>query len=276
MKVLRNAVALLAVAVAACSGGGSDLPTRVLLATTTTVEDSGLLEALIAGFEAAHPDHALQVGVSGSGQALELGRLGDVDVLLTHSPLDERVFMEEGYGTVRREVMESDFVLLRPPADPADVGTTRDVRAAFRKVAAAGAPFVSRGDDSGTHRAEQTIWHDADVTPGGDWYIVSGVGMADALRIASEREAYVLSDLPTFLAHGSTIDLEVAVEGDDLLLNPYAVIGVRRAVNARGAQAFIDWITGPDGQALIGGYGASGTGGTGESLFRPLAPAVPD
>lgn len=268
---MTRAVAVLAVLVTACSGGDSNLPTRVLLATTTTVEDSGLLDVLAAGFDAAHPEYALRPGVFGSGQALELGRLGDVDVLLTHSPLDERVFLEDGYGTVRREVMESDFVLLRPPADPAAVGTTRDVRAAFRKIAEATAPFVSRGDDSGTHRAEQTVWGDAGITPRGEWYILAGTGMADALRVASERGAYILSDRPTFLAHASGLDLEVAVEGDDLLLNPYAVIGVRGAANPRGAQTFIDWITGPEGQALIGGYGASGTG---QNLFRPLAPAV--
>lgn len=271
---MRSAVAVLAVVATACSGAGSNLPTRVLLATTTTVENSGLLDVLVGGFEAAHPEFGLQVGVSGSGQALELGRLGDVDVLLTHSPLDERFFMEDGYGVVRREVMESDFVLLRPPGDPADVGTTRDVRAAFTKIADARAPFVSRGDESGTHRREQTIWGDLDITPGGDWYIVAGVGMADALRVASERGAYILSDRPTYLAQGGTnLDLDIAVEGDDRLLNPYSVIGVRGAANTRGAQAFIDWITGPDGQAVIGDYGAAGTG---RSLFRPLAPAVPD
>ena len=256
----------------ACSSGGAG-PDRVLLAATHTVEDSGLLEPLVAGFSAAHPEYVLQVSVSGTGQALAVARQGDADVLLTHSPQDERTFMEEGYGAARREVMESEFVLLGPSGDPAGVAGVRDVGEAFRRIAASGATFVSRGDESGTHRKEQSIWDELGVRPAAGAYIEAGVGMADALRIADQRRAYILSDRPTFLVLRESLDMAVVSEGDTRLLNPYAVIVVRDAFNPQGARAFMDWITGPEGQSLIRDYGGAAWRG---GLFRPAADPAAD
>jgi tungstate transport system substrate-binding protein len=244
----------------------------VILAATHTIEDSGLLERLIDGFASMHPEYALQVAVSGSGQALELGRNGDIDVLLTHSPEDERDFLEAGHATVRRPVMESDFVLLGPPEDSAKIYRTRDVGQAFSRIAQARAPFISRGDASGTHRKEQSIWEELRITPSGSWYVEAGVGMADALRIASQRGAYVLSDRPTFLILRDALLLDVVSEGDTRLINPYAVLDVSNAANRQGARAFIEWITGPDGQAVIHLYG---TDRIGRRLFTTTAIPAP-
>ncbi len=260
--------AVLALAAAACTGTDAPQKERVLLAATHTIEDSGLLERITAAFDSAHPQYALHVTVSGSGQALEHGRQGDVDVLLTHSPEDERIFLEEGSGIASREVMESDFVLLGPPADPAGINRERDIAEAFRRLATGTAPFVSRGDQSGTHRKEQGIWEEIGVMPEGEWHIVAGVGMADALRIASERAAYILSDRPTFLVLRASVQLDIASEGDSRLLNPYTVTIVRNAANAEGARAFMEWITGAEGQALIRDYGLDAVG---QKLFTPTA-----
>ncbi len=260
--------AVLAFAVAACARADAPQPQRIILAATHTVEDSGLLEVIIAAFDSAHPQYSLQATVTATGQALELGRQGDVDVLLVHSPEDERSFMEEGSGISRREVMESDFVLAGPVADPASVNHTPDIGDAFRRLATGVAPFVSRGDESGTHRKELDIWADIAVVPQGEWYIQSGVGMGDALRVASQRAAYILSDRPTFLALRSSLQLEILSEGDSRLLNPYSVIQIRNAANAEGARAFSEWITGPEAQALIANYGAESVGRT---LFTPTA-----
>jgi tungstate transport system substrate-binding protein len=258
--------AVLAFALAACARADAERE-RVLLAATHTVEDSGLLEVIIAAFDSTHPQYSLHATVTATGQALELGRQGDVDVLLVHSPEDERTFMEDGFGISRREVMESDFILLGPVADPAGINHTPDVGEAFRRLGTGVAPFVSRGDESGTHRKELDIWDEIGVVPQGEWYIQSGVGMADALLVASQRAAYILSDRPTFLALRSSLQLEILSEGDARLLNPYSVIQVRNAANAEGARAFSDWITGPAAQSLIANFGAD----AGRPVFRATA-----
>ena len=255
----RTTIAAASLLLAAC---GSDVPApqRLLLAATHTIEDSGLLEPLVAAFAAAHPELILQVSVSGSGHALAIARNGDADVVLTHSPDDERTFIEDGYGLTRRVVMESDFVLLGPTDDPAAVGGVRDIGEAFRRIVASGATFISRGDESGTHRKEQAIWQDIDIVASGPGYVEAGVGMADALRVADQRRAYILSDRPTFSMLRQSLDLVIVSEGDDRLLNPYAVMIVRDAANAEGARTFVDWITGPDAQTLIGDYGVDASG----------------
>jgi tungstate transport system substrate-binding protein len=265
----RSTIAAASLLLAAC-GSDAPAPRRLLLAATHTIEDSGLLQPLVDAFAAAHPEIVLQVSVSGTGQALAIARQGDADVVLTHSPDDERTFIEEGYGLVRREVMESDFVLLGPPDDPAGVAGERDIGEAFRRVAAAGATFISRGDQSGTHRKEQSVWQDIDIVPSGPAYIEAGVGMADALRIADQRRGYILADRPTFTMLQESLDLAIVSEGDDRLLNPDAVIIVRDAANPEGAQTFVDWITGPDAQTLIRDYGVDAAG---RVLFTPTAAA---
>jgi tungstate transport system substrate-binding protein len=258
--------AALALLVAGCARDGSE-PRRLVVAATHTLEDSGLLDRLVAAFEAADSRYAVHVVVAGSAQALEIASRRDADVVLTHSPEDERDFIEGGYGTTRRIVMESDFVLVGPFEDSAALRGTRDIGVAFKRIADTGRRFVSRGDVSGTHRKEQEIWQDLEIVPSGPWYIQAGVGMAEALRIAAERDAYILSDRPTYMMLRDQLYLDVVSEGDPRLLNTYAVIDVIGADNLTGAGAFITWIIGADAQAIIAEFGKDAVG---EPLFRPV------
>jgi tungstate transport system substrate-binding protein len=242
-------------------------PRELVLASTTSTEDSGLFDVLLPAFEREHPQFQIKLIAVGSGQALALGRRGDADVLLVHSPADEEAFMREGHGTTRVPVMMNDFVLLGPETDPAAVRAATEAADAMRRVASAGAPFVSRGDSSGTHRKELALWRAAGVDPrGAPWYMEVGQGMGDALRVASERGGYVLSDRGTYLFLAPGLDLSIAFEGDEALFNPYSVIVVSRARNARGAEAFSRWITAQDAQVLIGSYGVERFGAP---LFTP-------
>lgn len=259
-------LAALALAVAGCADVETDERRQLFLASTTSTEDSGLFEVLIPAFEAAHPEHSVVVLAVGSGEALELGRRGDVDVLLVHSPAAEEEFVAEGYGTDRRAVMYNDYVLLGPPADPAGIRGMDDSAAALARISEMGAIFVSRGDDSGTHRKELSLWAAAGIEPGGLGYRSAGQGMGEVLRIADELGAYTLSDRGTALFLRDGLKLEVLVEGDERLHNPYGVIPVTGARNAEGAAAFRDWITGPEARALIAEYGLERFG---HPLFVP-------
>lgn len=254
---------------AACAAG--DRPgdvEQVVLASTTSTEDSGLFDQLIPAFEESHPGLDVVVIAVGSGEALELGRRKDADVLLVHAPAAESAFVARGHGTDRRRVMYNDFVIVGPAADPAGVRELDDAAEALRRIAATGAPFISRGDDSGTHKKELALWRAAGVSPAGAWYREAGQGMGDVLRIAAERRAYALADRATCLFLREALQLEVLVEGDERLINPYGVIAVAGARNLAGARAFRDWITGPEGQALIARYGAERFG---RPLFIPTA-----
>ena len=262
-----GAAALVTCALPGCARDAGQ-PARLVLASTTSTEDSGLFDVLIPAFEQAHPDLDVVVIAVGTGEALELGRRGDADVLLVHAPQAESVFVAEGHGTERREVMVNDFVLVGPSTDPAGIRGGRDAVAALRRIAQVGAPFVSRGDDSGTHRKERDLWATAGVTPAFEGYLEAGQGMGDVLAIAGEKRAYTLSDGATFLALGARHGLVILVEGDTVLLNPYAVIPVTGAANASGARAFADWLTSPDGQAVIAAFGVDRFGAP---LFRPSA-----
>ena len=204
----------------------------------------------------------------GSGQALEIARRRDADVLLVHVPAAESAFVAAGHATERVEVMYNDFVIVGPPDDPAGVRGGRDAIAAFRAIASSGASFTSRGDDSGTHRKEREIWAAAGIEPGGAGYMEAGIGMADLLLVAAERRAYTLTDRATFLFLRNGLNLEVLVENDARLYNQYAVLPVTNARNMDGARAFRDWITSPDAQALIGRYGIERFG---QPLFTPNA-----
>jgi tungstate transport system substrate-binding protein len=230
-----------------------------------------LLDALIPAFESVHPEYSVRALAVGSGQALELGRRGDADVLITHSPDEELQLMADGHGADRRPLMSNEFVLLGPPEDPADIAGVQDIGEAFRRIAESESGFVSRGDQSGTHRRELTVWAAIGVTPAQPWYIEAGLGMADALRVASERRAYVLSDIATWLLTRAGLELDIMSRGDARLVNEYAVIVVARASNAEGAHALAGWLTGPDAQSLIRGFGRTESG---ESPFVPRAPAV--
>lgn len=259
--------AVLAAGGALLTGCGEERST-VVVSSTTSTEDSGLFDVLIPAFEEAHPGLAVHVLAVGSGQALELGRRGDADVVLVHAPAAESAFVAEGHGLGRRPLMYNDFVLVGPPADPAGIRGLKVGAEALRRIAERESPFVSRGDDSGTHRKELALWRLSGTSPGGPWYMEAGQGMGEVLRVAAEKGAYALSDRSTFLFM-PRLALEILVEGDPRLVNPYGVIAVRGAKNPEGAGAFVDWITAREGQALIAGYGVDRFG---QPLFHPGEP----
>jgi tungstate transport system substrate-binding protein len=240
-------------------------PKPIILATTTSTEDSGLLRALLPDFTRATGIEVKTVAV-GSGQAMELGKRGEADVLLVHSPLAEEEFVSSGAGKDRRPVMHNDFVLLGPAQDPAGIKGEATAAAAVVKIVERGAIFVSRGDRSGTHTKELSLWTAAGVRPGAEKYLETGGGMGETLRIASEKKAYTLSDRATFLAT-SGLELVVLGEGDPILLNPYHVISVvGPKVNTQGAKAFADFLTSEKGRMLIRGFRCPKSG---QPLFVP-------
>jgi tungstate transport system substrate-binding protein len=252
-----------AAVLAACNRGASSSP-RLLLATTHTLEDSGLLDTLVTQFRADHPDVDLQVVVAGSGEVLTIARRGDADVLLTHSPDDERKFVADGFGVERRAVMHNAFVLAGPTLDSAKTASASTAVDAFTRIHVARQLFISRGDDSGTHRKEQAVWKAAGITPDPAHYLEAGSGMADALRVASQKHAYILTDLATFLTLQDKLDLELLYQGDPILRNDYTVIVVREARNLKGAEVFASWITSAPVQKRIEGFGRAQFG---RSLF---------
>lgn len=268
---MRRALSALIVAVVLTGCAAAPSTERsLILATTTSTQDSGLLDELLPAFTADTGWQVRTVAV-GSGQAIELGRRGEADVLLVHSPAAEREFVAQGTAGRRRPVMHNDFVLLGPAADPAGIRGAAAAEALAR-VAAARAVFVSRGDGSGTDAKEDALWSAAAVAPGGAWFLETGQGMGETLRVASERGGYALSDRATFLAQRDTLALEVLGEGDPGLLNAYHVIEMTTRAGDRvrpdGAAAFADWIVSGPAQELIGGFG---TAAFGQPLFTPDA-----
>ncbi|WP_066375242.1 substrate-binding domain-containing protein [Herbidospora mongoliensis] len=267
------AVLLAGCGTAATSGGTASKPTvekSLILATTTSTQDSGLLDELLPVFTRDSGWQVKTLAV-GSGQAIELGRRGEADALLVHSPAAETEFVAEGSVGSRRLVMHNDFVLIGPKADPAEVQGTSSAEA-MKKIAAAEAVFISRGDESGTHAKEKGLWSKAGVTPDGSWYQSTGQGMGETLRVASEKAGYTLSDRATYLAQRGTLALDVLSEGDPGLLNVYHVIEMTKKagdlVRPDGAKAFADWIVGPSAQQLIGEFGRAKFG---QPLFIPDA-----
>ena len=244
----------------------------ITVASTTSTEQSGLFKHLLPIFE---KKSGIQVRVValGTGQSLDMGRRGDADVVFVHArPLEEK-FVAEGFGVKRYEVMYNDFVLIGPKADPAKVAGGKDVLEAFRKVKVAQAPFVSRGDKSGTHFAEIEIWTAAGIDLAkdkGPWYRDTGQGMGPALNSAAGMNAYVLADRGTWLSFKNRADLGIVLEGDARLFNQYGIILVNPAkhpsVKREMGQAFIDWVISPEGQKAIAGYKIGG-----EQLFFPNA-----
>lgn len=243
-------------------------PRDLILATTTSTRDSGLLDVLVPMFE-QETGYTVKVVVVGTGAALRMGANGDADVLLVHAPEAEEQFMAEGHGSERLLVMYNDFVIVGPAEDPAGVRGMGDAVAALGRVAQAEVLWLSRGDDSGTHKKEKKLWKEAGITPSGTWYQESGQGMGATLRIASEKGAYTLTDRATYLNLRHTLDLEVLVKGDSRLFNVYHVIVVNPekhpGVNVEGAQAFADFITSPQVQDIIRAYGVDRFG---EPLFH--------
>ncbi len=241
----------------------------ITLATTTSTQDSGLLDALLPIFERQTGVRVKVVAV-GSGQALELGRRGDADVLLTHAPTAEEKFMSEGWGQARRAVMHNDFVVVGPDDDPALAQQQTSVFDVFRAIAVNAQPFVSRGDESGTHQKETAIWRAAGVEPQGDWYIESGTSMAQALRLANEKRGYVLADRATFLSMRDELHIVIVFAGDPQLFNHYSVITLNAArhphIREVAAQAFANFLTSDTGRHIIAEFGATRFG---EPLFVP-------
>lgn len=242
---------------------------RLKLATTTSTANSGLLEVLIPPFEKRFGVRVDVIPV-GTGKALKLGGMGDVDVVMVHARSAEEKFVAEGYGVNRRDVMYNDFILLGPTADPAQLKEAKTLQEAFRRLAVGKAPFFSRGDDSGTHRKERHLWQVAGIKPTSPWYLETGQGMGHTLIAAHEKQGYVLADRGTYLAMKPKLDLEVVFEGDDALFNPYGIIAVNPAryphANYVMAMAFIGWVTSPEGQEIISAYRKYG-----EILFHPTA-----
>jgi len=241
----------------------------VRLATTTSTENSGLLDRLLPPFERRFGAKVHVIAV-GTGRALALARNGDADAVLVHAPDAEKAFLDAGHGVNRRAVMANDFVLLGPAADPARVAAAESAAGALAAVAGARAPFASRGDDSGTHKKERALWAAAGIQPAGAWYLEVGQGMGATLLLADEKRAYCLSDRGTYLAMRGKVDLTVLSEGDPILRNPYSIMAVNPArhpeVNYAGAMALIGWVTSPKGQAIIGALRVGG-----QVLFHPAA-----
>lgn len=239
----------------------------LVLASTTSTEDSGLFDVLIPAFEEAHPEYKVEVIAVGTGQALEMGENKNADVLLVHAKDREEEFVANGFGEYRKDVMYNDYIIVGPADDPAGIAG-KSVTEALAAIAEAEATFVSRGDDSGTHTAEKKLWAAAGIEPAGDWYVSAGQGMGDVLVMASETPGYTMTDRGTYLNMQDQLALEVLVEGDDLLFNQYGVIPVTGAANPEGAEAFAEWITSDEGQAVIETYGVDTFG---QPLFFPNA-----
>ncbi len=249
---------------------------EVILATTTSTRDTGLLDELLPMFLEKTGYNVKMVAV-GTGEALKMGQEGNADVLLVHAPASEEAFMKEGYGSDRRLVMHNDFIIVGPADDPAGIKSLKTTVEALSAIATSGDTFVSRADDSGTHKMELKLWKTAEITPEGDWYLETGQGMADTLRIASEKGAYTLTDRGTYLAQKDTLHLDILFEGDAALLNIYHVIVVNHekwpSTNQEGAVAFAEFLTSPETQEFVRTFGVDKYG---QPLFFPDAGKAED
>lgn len=281
--VLLALVTLVASAIGACAAPWRDTSadSELRLATTTSTDDSGLLDVILPDFERRF-DARVSVIAVGTGQALELGERGDVDVVLVHARKQEDAFVAAGFGINRRDVMHNDFVIVGPANDPASIREVATAADAFDRIATAEAPFVSRGDESGTHTREREIWDGAGHAPGPDssWYRSLGQGMGETLLVANEESAYTLTDRATFLSMRDRLpDLTILFGGETIaenpdpnLLNPYGVIQVNpdrhEGIHATLARQFVEWITSPEVQAMIRDFGRDQYG---QPLFYPDA-----
>jgi len=273
-RMLLSSVVLLILTLAASvvPAGIAQENRSIILATTTSTQDSGLLDVLIPAFERASGYIVKTIAV-GSGQALKMGEKGEADVLLAHSPDAEKQFVDQGFGSNRRLVMHNDFIIVGPSNDPAKIKGLKSAKDALKNISLAKAPFFSRSDNSGTHALEKKLWKEADLTVEGQgWYLQTGLGMGQTLNIAAEKKGYTIADRGTYLSLKKTLGLEVLVQGDASLLNVYHVMDVNAAkwpkVNARGAKAFSDFLVSPKGQQIIKSFGIEKYG---SPLFFPDA-----
>ena len=241
----------------------------IRMATTTSTENSGLLKALLPKYEARCGCKVRVISV-GSGKAMELGRNGDVDVLLVHARSAEDKFIAEGHGVNRRDVMYNDFILVGAKSDPAGIKGRKDVIEAFKMLAQGKSRFISRGDNSGTDQMEKSYWEQARITPAGNWFVSAGLGMGEGLTMAGEMQGYTLSDRATYGAYRAKTGLDIVLAGDAKMFNPYGIIAVHPkkypALNYDGAMDLINWIVSPEGQSAIADFKVNG-----EQLFFPSA-----
>ena len=241
----------------------------IRLSTTTSTENSGLLQYLLPKFEARANARVKVISV-GTGKALELAKNGDVDVTLVHARASEDKFVAEGHGVNRRDVMYNDFIIAGPESDPAGIKGSKDILAAMKKIAASRVRFVSRGDNSGTDQMEKAYWKQAGSQPQGSAYVSAGLGMGEVLNMAAELRAYTLTDRATYLAYQARTGLQIAVEGDPKMFNPYGIIAVNpqksKDLNYKGAMQLVEWITSPEGQGLIAAFKVDG-----QQVFFPSA-----
>jgi len=239
----------------------------IRMATTTSTQNSGLLDRLLPAFT-RHTGIEVRVVAVGTGKALKMGRDGDVDVVMVHARKAEQAFVAGGYGVDRRGFMENDFLLVGPANDPARIEQARSAANAMKRIARSRSRFISRGDDSGTHKKEQYLWSRAGIEPSGDEYLEAGQGMGKVLQMASEMEAYTLTDRGTWLAHQAKLQLVPLYAGDQILANPYGIIAVNPKMHPDArydlAQQLIDWVCTAQAQAIIRDYKVKG-----EPLFKP-------
>ena len=245
----------------------------IILSTTTSTQDSGLLDYLLPKFEEETGIEVKVIAV-GTGKALQMGKDGEADILLVHAKESEEEFVQEGHGLERHDVMYNDFILVGPKDDSLKLkeNSPNNILEGLKSIAESQTKFVSRGDDSGTHKKELSIWKEAEIEPEGEWYISAGSGMADVLKIDDEKGAYTITDRATYLSMKDTLELDIIIEGDENLFNQYGIIPVNPEkndkINVEGAKIFMDWLLSEDTQKLIGEFGVEEFG---MSLFVPNA-----
>ena len=266
MKIFNLIIPFFLASLVASPAYAAEPDNVIRLATTTSTENSGLLGELLPIFEQAS-GYKVHVIAVGTGKALRMGRDGDVDVVLVHAPKAEIEFVKAGYGVKRFPVMHNDFVIVGPKSDPARLKGADSINAAFTNLAKSGQAFVSRGDNSGTHKKERSVWSKVGIKPEGRWYREAGQGMGKVLQIAGEMDAYTLTDRGTWIAYRDKSPLAIVYQGDESLLNPYSIIAVnpqKHDVNNKGTNNLIEWMTSVEGKKLIAGFRMNG-----QQLFVP-------
>ncbi|MCF6466088.1 substrate-binding domain-containing protein [Clostridium sp. Cult2] len=271
--VLALSVVLILTMLAGCGQTKEEEGGRIILSTTTSTQDSGLLDYILPKFEEKTGIEVDVIAV-GTGKALQMGKDGEADILLVHAKESEEEFVAEGHGLERHDVMYNDFILVGPGEDPLKLKekTPDNILEGLKAISENEFTFVSRGDDSGTHKKELSIWKEAGIEPQGEWYLEAGAGMGDVLKIADEKQGYTITDRATYLSMKDTLELEIIIEGDENLFNQYGIIPVNPEksdkINAEGAKKFMDWILSDETQELISEYGVEEFG---MPLFVPNA-----
>ncbi len=249
------------------SAGKAENPRHLKLATTTSTDNSGLLDVILPVFE-KNTGIKVDVIAVGTGKAIALGENGDVDIIMVHARAQEEKFVNQGFGVDRHDLMHNDFVILGPESDPAEIKGLKDAAKAFRRISGSKSSFISRADNSGTNIKEKFLWEEAGISPSGIWYKEAGQGMGAVITMADDMDAYTLSDRGTYLSMKDKTDLRILVEGDKRLFNPYGIIAVNpekhKGINFKDAEKLIGFLTSPEGQRIIKNYKKDG-----EQLFYP-------